>query len=140
MIVAIEGVLMWVSSYRSPRRPREPATPEEVDVGVAHRLPALDSRVGHEAMTGGIDTLLAGDQGSQGEEFTGQPRVGLRHGGHVVEVLGGDDQDMDGGLGINVAEGDGPVAAGNDIRWDIARHDRAEEAVVHLVILARGPT
>ena len=82
----------------------------------------------------------------------GDPLGGGEHLGQDVAVLGGDvggvadvlarhDEHVHGRGGVDVAEGVGALGRGHLVGGDLARHDPAEEAVVHQLLskLARHP-
>ncbi len=122
----------------SAGRPAERATAQHVEVGMAYGLTALEAGIGHEAMTRAGDPLLPRHLGREGKHLGSERGIGLRHGGHVGEVLGRDDQDVHGSLWLDIAEGHRSLTARDDVRRDVSSGDSAEEAIAHAVILTRA--
>ena len=65
----LRGGTHVVEILPSAGRPAERTTAQHVDVGMTHRLAALEAGVGHEAMTGSRDPLLPRHLGSEGEQL-----------------------------------------------------------------------
>ena len=84
------------------------AAAEEVEVEVVDGLAAIGAGVDDDAVAVG-EILPAGDFGGGGEEVAEEGCVvgsGMGQGGDVTL---GDDEDVDGGLGVDVREGEGVV-------------------------------
>ena len=90
-------------------------------MGMADGLPPLDSCVGHQTMPRGSHPLLGRDEGGKRQQLPRQSRIGLGHGRYIVVVLGGNDEDVDGRLRVDVPKGKGLIAARDNIRRDVSR-------------------
>ena len=91
-----------------------------------------------EPVSGFVNALGATDLAGEGEEpgeCFGVTRFYLAR---VCDVLAGNDEGVDGGAGIDVADGEGAVVLGDPLDGDIARGHIAKEAVGHGPILAGG--
>ena len=91
-----------------------------------------------EPVSGFVNALGATDLAGEGEEpgeCFGVTRFYLAR---VCDVLAGNDEGVDGGAGIDVADGEGAVVLGDPVDGNVARGHVAEEAVGHGPILAGG--
>jgi hypothetical protein len=93
-----------------------------------HGLTAIFACVDHDAIAVG-ESLLFGDS-FDGEQEVSHEGVVLGFGiGEFGDRLLGDDEDVDGGLGVEVAEGEGEVVFVDDIGGDFFANDFAENCV-----------
>jgi hypothetical protein len=103
------------------------AAAEEVYVEVVYGLAAVGAGVDDEAVAVG-EVVLAGEVSGDVEEMAEGGFVVERGMGVAGDVVFGDDEEVGGGLGVDVCEGDGGVvfveAGGGDFSGD----DFAEEA------------
>ena len=104
------------------------ASAEEVEVEVFDGLAAVGAGVDDEAVALG-EVLLAGDFGGGLQELAEERGVGGFAVGHGGDVVFGDDEDVSGGLGVDVREGEGLVVFVEAGYGDGAGGDFAEEAV-----------
>jgi hypothetical protein len=107
-----------------------------MDVGMVHGLPAFEAGIGHQSMAGGIDALLARHLCGQREHLASQARIGLGDGRDMGMVVHWDDKHVHGSLGLDIAECDRTIRAGDDIGGYVTGRNPAEEAVGHADILA----
>ena len=103
------------------------AAAEEVDVEVVDGLAAVGAGVDDEAVAVG-EVLPAGDFAGCVEEVAEGGFVVLRGVGVGGQVVFGDDEDVGGGLGIDVREGEGLLVFVDAGGGDFAGDDFAEEA------------
>jgi len=103
------------------------AAAEEVDVEVVDCLAAVGAGVDDEAVAVG-EILLAGDLAGCVEEVAEGGCVVLRGVGVGGQVVFGDDEDVGGGLGVDVREGEGLLVFVDAGGGDFAGDDFAEEA------------
>jgi hypothetical protein len=108
------------------RGPVHGAAAEEVDVEVVDGLAAVGAGVDDEAVAVG-EVLLASD-------FCGDVEEVAEHGGVVLhgvgvggEVVFGDDEDVDRGLGVDVGKGEDLVVFVDGLYGDFPVRDFAEE-------------
>ena len=99
------------------------AAGEEMEVEVGDGLPGVGAGVGEDAVASGV--VLGGVGGGGGEEGAEDVRGGL---GDVGEVLFGDEEDVGGGLGVEVGEGYDLVVFVEGGYGDFVGGDFAEEA------------
>jgi hypothetical protein len=104
------------------------AAAEEVEVEVIDGLSAVGAGVDDEAVAVG-EMLVAGDLGGGGEEVAEEGRVGGGGVGGRGDVLFGNDEDVGGGLRVDVGEGEGEVVFVEAGDGDGGGGDLAEEAV-----------
>lgn len=99
-----------------------------MDVEVLYSLSAVGAGVDHEPVAA-FEVLRAGDLAGGSEEFAQQGGVFGQGVGVGGDVALGDDEDVDGRLGMDVGKGDrvGVVMQARD--RDFSRNDFAEEAV-----------
>ena len=91
-----------------------------------------------EPVAGLVDAFKAPDLAGEGEEPGERPGVaGLELAG-VGDVLAGDDESVNGGAGVDIANGERVVVLGDPLDGNIARGHVAKEAVGHGGILAGG--
>lgn len=95
---------------------------------VKDRLPAVAALIENEPVAVGRQTFLRCQLGGGGEEGGQQGRVPGGQGGHSVEMLIGNDQNMRGRLRVNVAEGGDQVILIDDSGRQISGGDLAEKA------------
>jgi len=81
------------------------AAPKEVKVEMGNGFPAVGAVVDHEAVTGLVEFQLPGDFLGGGEKVAENGVVFRGDGGVAGVVLFGNEKDMDGGLGGDVAKG-----------------------------------
>ena len=122
MVRGREGEPRWLT-----RGPVHGSAAEEMDVEVVDGLAAVGAGVDDEAVAVG-EILPAGD-------FCGGLEEVAEHGGVVMggvgeggEVVFGDDEDVRGGLGVDVREGEGAVVFVEAGGGDFSGGDFAEEA------------
>src|SRR6266545_5841434 len=125
------GAWRWAgqrAASRSAGRPAHRPAAEDVEVEVVDRLAGGLAHVGHHPEAAG-DALVARHL-VDGADQAGQ-QGGVVVGDHLEagEVLGRDDQDVGRCLGVDVAEGDHPVAVEDDVGRQLALGDLAEQAV-----------
>jgi hypothetical protein len=119
-------VLRWIKGDLAGR-PGHVACAEEVEVEVLDGLAAVGAGVDDDAVAVG-EVLLAGDFGGGGEELAEERGVGGGGVGERGDVLFGDDEDVDGGLGVDVREGEDVVVLIEASDGDGAGGNLAEEA------------
>jgi hypothetical protein len=123
--VSLTSVCARPGAHRAERFPAE-----EVDVEVVDLLAAVRLAVDDEAVPVVQEPFLRGD-GAGGREQPAQRRLVV-----FGDVGGGRDdvvryeEDVDGGLRVDVAEGGDEVVAVHDVGADLAAHDLEEEGVV----------
>ena len=96
-----------------------------------HRLPRPGAGVEDDPVTLSGDTLGLRHPVCLGCHLGQQAAVRGGQRGEVAVVVPGDDQDVGGGLRVDVPEGYSPVTFGHQFGRDVTRHDLAEEAVRH---------
>ena len=107
---------------------------------VEHRLPAVLAVVRDQAITGALQTFTAGEVPGDEEEPAEQRgivHVGVPHG---PDVAPRDQQDVHGGLRVDVPEGDDVVVLVDDVRRDLSSGDLAEQAVAHRILSTDAPS
>ena len=92
---------------------------------------AVGAVVDDEAIAGLVEFELAGDFLGGGEEMAEDGVVFGGYGGVAGVVLFGDEEDVDGGLGGNVTEGEDVVVLIDDVGWDLAIDDPFEDRFGH---------
>ncbi len=103
------------------------AATEEVDVEVFDGLAAVGAGVDDEAVAFG-EVLLAGDLGGDEDQVAEHGGVVGDGVGERGEVVAGDDEDVGGGLGVDVGEGVGGFVLVDGGGGDFTVGDFAEEA------------
>ena len=91
-----------------------------------------------EPVAGLVHALRAAHLASEGEEGgqgLGVARLDLAG---VGDVFAGDDEDVHGRAGVDIADSEGVLVFGDPLDGDVARSHVAEEAVGHGRILAGG--
>jgi len=104
------------------------AATEEVQVEVVDGLAAIVAGVDDQAVAVG-EGVGAGEIGGDGGEMAEEGSVVRGGVGERGEVLLGDDEDVSGGLRVDVGEGEGEVVLVEAGGGDGAGDDLAEEAV-----------
>lgn len=104
--------------------PVEEAAAEDVEVEVLHGLAAILAGVGYDAVSAG--ECAVGKRGGGVGEVAEHLDGGLLD---IGEVLPGDDEQMGGGLRVDVGEGDAFVVFVDGLDGDLAGGDFAEKAV-----------
>ena len=95
---------------------------------VVHRLASVGARV-HDQPKPAPGHPLSLGQHRGGENHLADQRRVLRAQVHQRrDVLVGDDQDVNGSLGIDVSKGGDPIVLVDDVGLDLARRDLAEDA------------
>lgn len=92
-------------------------------------LPGTGAGVEDDPVTGVGDLLVGGDVPGLAQYVCGDLRFGGGEGGRVAVVDARDDEDVGGGLGVDVAEGYGRLGLADDGCRDVSRDDLAEQAV-----------
>src|SRR5215469_6541139 len=122
------------SAWRPCHRPAA----KHMRVHVPDRLPRFRTRVEHDPVSAVGDTLVGGDLVRLGDELVEQAISGTGQGGDVRNMVARNHQDVRGRLGIDVAEGDDPLAVNHHGGRNLPGHDPAEQAVWHTpIIVAR---
>src|ERR1700722_7921831 len=116
-------------------RPGQRAAAEDVRVHVTHRLAAVGAGVEHDPVPAVGHSLRDRDPVGLGRHLGQQAPGGRRHGGQVGVVLTRDDQDMDRGLRVDIAERYSALALHDFLRRDLTGNDAAKETLRHRVIL-----
>jgi hypothetical protein len=111
-------------------RPGERAAAEDVEVYVEDRLARARARVDDGAVAALRESFLGGDARRGEEESAEEGLVGVGGVGERGDVAARDDEDVGGGLRVDVAEGEGVLVRVDDLRGDFARGDLAEETVL----------
>ncbi len=111
------------------RGPGHGAAAEEVDVEVGDGFAAVGAVVHHEAEAV-IEVELVGDFGGDEEEVADEGLVGGGGLGEAGDGFFGDDEDVDGGLGVDVAKGVADIVLINGGAGDFAVNDALEEGFV----------
>lgn len=107
-------------------------------VHVTDRLPGFLAGVEHDPVSAVSDTLGGGDLVRLGDELVEQAISGAGQGGDIRMMIARDHQDVRGRHGIDVAEGDDPLAVKHHRGRDLPGYDPTEEAVWHTpIIVAR---
>jgi hypothetical protein len=104
--------------------PFELAPTQEMEMEVVDLLASIVTVVGDEAVTGGVEPQFGGGLLDEGGH--------LRHGLSVdfleaADVLFGNDQDVDGGFGIEVMKGEKLLVLMNSVVGDLPFDDLAED-------------
>lgn len=92
-------------------------------------LPGSGAGVEHDAVPGPVDLLVGGDVPGLAQDVGEDLRLGGGERGGVRVMDAGDDEDVGGGLGVDVAEGDRGVGLPDDGGRDLTGDDLAEQAV-----------
>ena len=102
------------------------AAAEDVEVEVVDGLAAVGAGVGYDAVAAGEQAVgeCGSGVGEVAEDFDGRF-------GDVGEVLLGNEENVGGGLGVDVGESYGLVVLVDGLDWDLVGGDFAEEAVGH---------
>ncbi len=102
------------------------AATQDVQVDVLDGLAAVSSGIDDDAMA--FWNVLFGESGGDVEEMAEEVGGDL---GDVGKVVFGNDQEVGGGLGVDVREREGAVVLVEGLDGDFALGDLAEEAVGH---------
>lgn len=100
-------------------------------------LAALGAGVDRAAVSSGGDAFLLGELGGDQEQVAQELFVPGFGGLQSLQVLLGDDQDMGGGLGVDVSEGQALLILEDDIGGDLPADDLAKNGLGH--VLKLGP-
>ena len=103
------------------------ASTEEVDVEMGNRFTAVRAVVDDEAVAGGGYVFAAGDVGGSEEEVAEEALIIGLSGSDAVDGFFGNDEDVDRGLGGDVAEGEALVVFEDDVGRDFAGDDFFEK-------------
>lgn len=103
---------------------------EKVQVKVRDFLAAVGSGIGDEAEAGGGDVEFTRDFGGGDHQVAEQGGIGGGGLPHVGEVILGNDDDMDRGLGVDVVEGEAVVVLVDDLGGNLSPDDFAENGGV----------
>ncbi len=87
---------------------------EDVKVEVRYRLARVRTVVRNDAITAFHQTFLAGNLDDEREEFGNEAGVSRRYVAVGREMGLGNDEDVGGGLGLEVPKGDGPFRLGDE--------------------------
>ena len=116
----------------------ELASADKVKVEVVNRHAGCVANIEGEPVSGFVDAFgpahLAGEGEQPGERFG----VSCFDLAGVRNVLAGNDEVVDGGAGVDVADGESMVVLGDPFDGDIAGGHAAKEAIGHAPILAGG--
>ncbi len=103
--------------------------PEHVDVQVEHGLAGVRPVVDHHPVATLVQSLLARHVGRQTEELAGHRLPVRSEVAEGVHVPARRHQHVDGGLGLDVAEGDGVLRLADECGPEVAPDDSAKDAV-----------
>lgn len=112
------------------------AAAEEVEVEVVDGHPGGIADVEGEAVALFPHAFHAGDILGEDEEAREHFGVVPFEIAGVIHVLFGDDQAMDRGARVDIADGEGVVVFGDTVDGDFAPVHAAEEAILHAAIVA----
>ena len=104
---------------------------QKMKMKVGDSFPAVRSVVDDEAVAGLVEFELAGNFLGGGEEMAEDGVVFGGYGGVAGVVLFGDEDDVDGSLGGDVAEGEDVVVLIDDVGRDFAVDDPFEDRFGH---------
>jgi len=127
-----------VNSLLSARRPGHRTAAEDVRVHVPHGLPGVPAGVEDDPVPGGLDALGIRDLPCYANQLVEQPVTRGRQRRHIGEVVPRDHEDVGWRLGVEVAEGDGPLPVHHEGGRDLSGRDIAELAVWHTSIITGG--
>ena len=113
---------------RLARRPAHGAAAKDVDVEMVYGLPAVRAGVYDEAIAP-VEMVSAGDLACFGQKRAQQSGVGRKRVGVRGDVALRNDQDVCGGLGVDVREGEDLPRFMEAFGRDGARNDFAEKTV-----------
>jgi hypothetical protein len=113
--------------WESTGWPLERASAEEVEVEMGDRFAGVLAVVEDESVSGVGDALATGDFGGGEEEIAEDCLIFGSGETYARDRLPGDDEDVDGGLGRDVAESEAEVILEEDLGGDIAVADFLEE-------------
>ena len=108
-------------------------------VNVEDGLPGAQAGVEDDPVSRLGHTLLHGDGVAGREQVVGESVVRRGERGRVLVVGLRNHEDVGGGLGIDVAEGQRPAGLENDVRRNLLGHNLAEQAVGHERKTSRWP-
>jgi len=128
MMAPTSSDCQWFSLRRMPT---QPLPPQQVEMEMKHRLAALVIAVQHQAEAPLGDALLSGDAVRHQEEVPKEPIITLARLKDRREVAAGNDQDVDGGLRVNVLEGHRFFVLVDDLGGMFPLGDLAEETGLH---------
>ena len=95
---------------------------------MVHRLTAVRSTVDHETISIGVETSLAGNDGTGDQQVAHEVRFRGRDIRQVGYMILGDDQDMCRRLGGDISEGQNPVVFVHLVAGDLAVDELAKKA------------
>jgi hypothetical protein len=98
---------------------------------VVNRLAAVGSAIDDETVTGSIQAFARRETSRRHDEFSGQFAVGILQFREAGDVSPGNHQDMSGGLGIYIPEGQELFIAMHFRAWYFACGDVAEKTGTH---------
>jgi len=119
--------LAKVEDRRSTRRPSQGAATEQMNVQMGDGFAAIGSVVHNESKTRGIDAFFAGYAGSGHKKVAEKGFVVVSGGSDPREGMFGNNQNVDRGLGFDVANGDAQVVLMNDLCGDLSGDNFLEE-------------
>jgi len=128
MMAPTSSDCQWFSLRRMPT---QPLSSQQVEVKVKDDLPAFAVAVQHQAKAPLGDALLSGDAVRHQEEVPEEPIITLARFKDRREVAAGNDQDVDGGLRVNVLEGHRFFVLVDDLGGMLPARDLTKETGLH---------
>ena len=105
----------------------EGSSAQDVHVKMEDGLPRLGSGIDDEAISSFVESFLMSHLGGRRKDFPELMGMGdIRHG---RPMLPGNDEDVGGGLGVDVAEGDPVFLFCDDVSGHLFTRDFAEDAI-----------
>lgn len=111
----------------SERTPFEFTSSNDMHMQMEYRLQSVGPVIDEHTITIIGESLETGDFGGGKHEMTEQVLVGVLGEGHHGDATPGDDQKVDGGLGVNVTKGEHVLVLVDHIGGDLAREDLVED-------------
>jgi len=113
----------------SPGRPDHVPAAEEVQVQVEDGLAAVAALVEDEPIPIFGQAFVGGNLLGGGKEGGQSGRVLGSEVGHAAQMLVGNDEDVGGGLRVDVAKGGDQVILVDNFSWKLTAYDFAENAI-----------
>ena len=113
------------------RGPGKMTAAEKVEMEMRDGLPSVGPVIDDEAVTGLVELTLAGDLLGGGKEMAKNGMMFRRDGGMPSMVLLRDEQNVDRGLGGDIAEGDNMGILIDDVGFGLAVDDPFEDRFGH---------